>query len=60
VFHDYSPKDATIPCYPVYDALNAMAATLGRPLDVVAQDTDRVGMAGLIRNEGETWPLMQR
>jgi predicted O-methyltransferase YrrM len=60
VFHDYSPKDALIPCYPVYDALNDMAAQLGRPLDVVAADTDKVGMAGLIRNEGETWPPTQR
>jgi predicted O-methyltransferase YrrM len=60
LFHDYSPKDALIPCYPVYDALNAMAAQLGRPLDVVAADSNKVGMAGLIRNEGETWPPTQR
>jgi len=57
VFHDYSPRDARVPCYPVFDAVNAMAAALGRDLDITAADTDRVGMAGLIRREGETWPM---
>jgi predicted O-methyltransferase YrrM len=60
LFHDYSPKHARIPCHPVYDALNDMAAKLGRELDVIAQDTDMVGMAGIIRREGETWPPTPR
>lgn len=59
LFHDYSPREARIPCYPVYDALNAMAAKLGRDLDIIAQDTDKIGMAGIIRRDGETWPMPQ-
>lgn len=60
LFHDYSPKHARVPCYPVYDALNDMAAKLGRELDIIAQDTDMVGMAGYYRREGETWPPTPR
>ena len=55
LFHDYSPKDARVACVPVYDALNEFAEMLGRPLDVAVADTDKLGMAGIYKREGDTW-----
>ncbi len=53
LFHDYSPALSPRPCPPVYEALNAMADTLRRPLDVYLADTTEVGLAGFYRQRGE-------
>jgi predicted O-methyltransferase YrrM len=56
LFHDYTPADALQRSHvEVYEAVNRLAAHLGRELDVVLVDEYRVGMAGLFRREGETW-----
>lgn len=50
VFHDYGP----IYYVPIYEAVNDLAASLGRELDVMIMDMEESrGMAGLIRHEGE-------
>jgi predicted O-methyltransferase YrrM len=51
LFHDYSPQA----CPPVYAAVNALGACLGREPDVLLMDTDRIGLAGFYRREGEQW-----
>lgn len=53
LFHDYSPKDSTRACPPVYRAINEMAKQLGRQPDVLVVDNDKVGLAGFIRQAGE-------
>lgn len=50
LFHDYGP----IYYIPIYEAVNKLAALLGRGLDVMIMDTDTSsGMAGLVRRAGE-------
>jgi predicted O-methyltransferase YrrM len=55
VFHDYAPAGTPRPCPPVYDCLNAWAAKLGRPMDVLVKDNGGVGLAGFYRRAGEVW-----
>jgi predicted O-methyltransferase YrrM len=55
VWHDYAPVGTPRPCLPVFDAVNAWAARLGRGLDVLVVDDKGVGLAGLYRREGEVW-----
>lgn len=52
LFHDY---DAVPAHYPVFEAVNSMAQRLGRALDVRLMDTNGRGLAGFIRQRGETW-----
>jgi predicted O-methyltransferase YrrM len=56
LFHDYAPLESGRPCPPVYEALNDMAARLGRPFDVLVEDDARVGFPGFYRRAGEVWP----
>lgn len=49
LFHDYSILSSNI----VYETVNKFVSELGRPLDVSIIDADKVGMAGLYRQEGE-------
>lgn len=55
MFHDYAPEGTPRPCPPVWFAVNAWTAQLGRGLDVEVIDDTGVGLAGLVRREGETW-----
>ncbi len=55
VFHDYSPAGKRA-CPPVYAGVNRLAASLGRAPDVLLMDDGQAGLAGLYRQEGETWP----
>ncbi len=48
-FHDYSPADSGRPCPPVYEALNAWADQMGKPLDVRVVDNANVGFAGMYK-----------
>lgn len=59
VHHDYSPTDSERPCPPVYEALNAMSAALGRDFDALVVDDRKVGLAGFVRQAGdERWREM--
>jgi len=49
LFHDYSILSSHI----VYETVNKFAGDLKRMLDVVIVDADKVGMAGLYRQNGE-------
>jgi predicted O-methyltransferase YrrM len=50
LFHDYAPAGTPRPCPPVYAALNAWLAELGREtFDVLVVDDQGVGLAGLYR-----------
>jgi len=51
LFHDYSPAI----CPPVYEAVSALAMVSGGVLDVELIDADGIGMAGVVRQEGEEW-----
>lgn len=52
LFHDYGP----IYYIPIYEAVNKLAASLGRGLDVMIMDTDTSsGMAGLVRRAREVY-----
>lgn len=53
VFHDYSPLTSSV----VYDTINLMIAKLGRQLDIMVIDTNKIGMAGIMRRGGEKCPL---
>lgn len=53
LFHDYSPHGPHA-CPPVYEAVNGLAASLGRSLDVVLMDDGGTGMAGMYHRAGET------
>jgi len=53
IFHDYSPLGSGRECPPVYEAVNELSKMLGRPPDVLIVDSEKVGMAGFIRREGE-------
>lgn len=54
IFHDYSPLGSRRHCPPVYEAVNDLAIILGRQPDVLIVDDGQVGMAGFIRQSGET------
>lgn len=54
LFHDYSPREAGVPCIPVYEALEAVRREQRAP-DVELVDNNRVGMAGWYRRDGEIW-----
>lgn len=54
MFHDYSPKDSTRPCPPVYRAVNEMGKQLGRKPNILIIDGNKVGLAGFYRQFGET------
>lgn len=54
MFHDYSPLGSRRECPPVYEGINNLAKYLGRQPDVLIVDDGRVGMAGFIRQSGET------
>jgi predicted O-methyltransferase YrrM len=54
VFHDYSPLGSGRECPPVYEAVNWLADYLGREPDVLVADNKQVGLAGFIRQPGET------
>lgn len=54
LFHDYSPEGSDRPSDGSFRALNDLAAQ-HRPFDVLVIGTGGVGMAGWIRQEGETW-----
>lgn len=54
MFHDYSPLGSRRECPPVYEGINNLAVQLGRSPDVLIVDDGRVGMAGFIRQAGET------
>jgi predicted O-methyltransferase YrrM len=47
LFHDYSPLTS----YKVYEAVNNFVANLGRELDVLLMDENKIGMAGIYKNE---------
>lgn len=49
LFHDYSPQESTRPCQVVYEAVNSWCVELGKELDVVVVDDNRVGMAGIYK-----------
>jgi predicted O-methyltransferase YrrM len=53
IFHDYSPLGSGRECPPVYEGVNAFAKQLGRQPDISVVDSNKVGMAGFIRREGE-------
>ncbi len=57
IFHDYAPAGSYRQCPPVFEALNHMAAVLGRDFDVAVIDDGGVGMVGFIKREGELWPI---
>lgn len=48
-FHDYSPKESTRPCPPVFRALNEVVDKIGRKFDILVVDKNKVGMAGWVR-----------
>lgn len=54
LFHDYSPDGSARPSDGSFRALNELAER-HRPFDVLVIGTGGVGMAGWIRQEGETW-----
>ena len=54
IFHDYSPLGSKRHCPPVFEGVNDLAKYLGRAPDVLIVDTGNVGMAGFIRQSGET------
>jgi len=49
LFHDYTMKSSP----PVVREVDALAALVGRPLDIRLIDSNGVGMAGLYRREGD-------
>ena len=51
LFHDYSVQGSPI----VFDTVNLFAAKLERKLDISIVDSNKVGMAGLFRKDGEKW-----
>lgn len=55
VCHDYSPENSRTPSAICFEALNEMAAKLGRPFDVELIDDGLVGMVGFYRRPGERW-----
>lgn len=58
LFHDYTPEDA-IRCQSphVYAVVKDMGKCLGRVLDVLVMDAEKIGMAGFYRRKGETLAL---
>ena len=56
LFHDYAAEDTRRPCQPVYEAILALKAGLGRGFDVLVTDDEGVGIAGWYRREGEPLP----
>jgi predicted O-methyltransferase YrrM len=54
IFHDYSPLGSKRECPPVYEAVNDLASYLGRKPDVLIVDDGNVGLAGFVRQRGET------
>lgn len=54
MFHDYSPLGSKRHCPPVYEAVNELAEYLGRPPDVLVVDSGEVGLAGFVRQPGES------
>ena len=57
LFHDYHPTKSRI----VHQKLQAMRTFLGRDFDVSLVDADLNGMVGIIKQDGEEWPMqMQR
>ena len=55
--HDFSPAGSSLPCPPVYRALNEFAARLDHPADVLVVDNTGTGIAGWYRREGEIWTV---
>lgn len=51
LFHDYSVDSSPV----VFDTVNLFAAGLGRELDIKIVDSNKIGMAGLFRKDGEKW-----
>lgn len=49
LWHDYSPNGSARACPPVWRALHAFAANIGRGPDVEIIDSHKVGMAGWIK-----------
>ena len=58
LFHDYAPEGTHRPCQPVYEALQAFRAGLGRGFDVLVTDDQGVGVAGWYRREDEPLPVL--
>lgn len=55
--HDFSPAGSSLPCPPVYRALNEFAEHLDHPADVLVVDNTGTGIAGWYRREGEIWAV---
>lgn len=56
LWHDYSPADSARPCPPVYDVLGKVFTRRKtvKP-DIIINDTQRVGMAGILRQANESY-----
>lgn len=53
LFHDYSPLTSCV----VYDTVNLAVTKLGRQIDVMIMDDNKVGMAGIIKRAGDVCPM---
>lgn len=57
-FHDYSPKGAERQCPPVKEAVDELAAAIGRPFDVLVTDERHNSIVAWRQKEGEEWPTI--
>lgn len=55
LWHDFSPKESSRPCPPVFRALTEFSRVLDHEPDVLVRDETGTGLAGWYRREGEQW-----